>query len=155
LSSTGQAYVNFSVGSTFARRLGIGRSQLGVNWSVPVVKFDNSPIVARTQCLYLACSNINDSMNNSEANSTGSIMCQIPLTSSAYADLIEYTPPFSPQIANVGSFSSLQFQVLDDEFNAIEFSSNTNMGLELEVDYSDVINAQTSGFKRPTFSGRI
>jgi hypothetical protein len=151
LSSTGQAYVSFSSSSTFARRIGLGRSQLDTPWSVPVVKFDNSPIVARTQCLYLACSNTNDSMNNSEANYRGDIMCQIPLVSSAFGDLVEYVPPFAPQIANVGSFSSLVFQVLDDEFNPISFQSNTNLGMEMEVDYAENQNNATNVFKMPTF----
>jgi hypothetical protein len=150
LTATGQAYVSFLSSSTFSRRLGLGRTQLDTSYSVPV-KFDNSPIVARTQALYLACSNINDSMNNSEANYRGDIMCQIPLTSSAFGDLIEYTPPFSPQIANVGSFSTLVFQVLDDEFNPISFQSNTNLGMEMEVDYADTGNNQTNTFKVPTF----
>ena len=90
-------------------------------------------------------------MNNSEANYRGDIMCQIPLTSSAFGDLIEYVPPFTPQIANVGSFSTLVFQVLDDEFNPIGFQSNTNMSLELEVDYAEHDNSSTNVYKTPTF----
>lgn len=151
LSATGLAYVSFSSASTLVRRVGLGRSQLDTQYTSPIIYFDNSPIVARTQALYLACSNINDSMNNSEANYRGDIMCQIPLTSSAFGDLIEYVPPFTPQIANVGSFSTLVFQVLDDEFNPIGFQSNTNMSLELEVDYAEHDNSSTNVYKTPTF----
>jgi hypothetical protein len=149
LSATGLAYVRFLSTSSFVRRLGIGKSQLDVALTAPIIYFDNSPIVARTQALYLSCGAITDSMNNAFSGNKTNIMTQIPLTSSAFGDLIEYNPPFSPPISSTGGFSSLTFQIYDEEFNPISFQSNTNMAIELEVEYPQEQHEEMNAVRFP------
>ena len=150
--------VTFQNGANDAyRRIGLRKTLLNVEKSAAFT-FLNPPILARCQVVYL-CSNIsNDSMINSKGISYNSnIMMQVPVYNPSFGSITNYEPSFNwGKLAYPRSFSSLEFTILDDQFFPMEFATNANLLLGVEITYNEVREKesvgqiQRVGFSKPT-----
>lgn len=138
--------------TTASRRLGMTTSDAGTTiTSAAPLTMTNQPILSRTQCIYILTDMVADSITNSQG-SNHNIMAQIPIFSPEYGSIINFSPSFDyGTMSNPRSFTNLRFRILDDLFQPISFTSNTNLLISLYIKYKDD-NAGFSGqLKQPTY----
>lgn len=137
------------------RRAGLARDQIGVNYATSAVIFSNSPIIARTQVIYIASDLTNDAMTDGNTAFGNGIIAQMPIDKTGYGSNIIFDP-YSDMIRldNPRSFQSVNFRILDDLFQPIEWDTNANLALSFQVDYESTDNTEKGigQMKNPTLN---
>lgn len=144
----GVSAYQFDSGSNSAyRRIGLAAPQINVALGTATTTASNSPYLARTQCIYIHTDLANDSMTDGNTSYGSGIIAQMNLTSVAYGSIISYNVPFDfGRLQSPRPFQQITFTILDDNFIPMEFDSNANLALALEVSYKDdELNAEGIG----------
>lgn len=139
-------------GTTASRRLGMTADQDGVPIVAPAnLTMTNQPILSRTQSIFILTDMVADSITNSQG-SNHNIMAMIPIYNAEYGSLINYSPAYDyGKMSSPRSFTNLRFRILDDLFQPISFTSNTNLLVSLYVSYKQEDEGFSGQLKQPTF----
>ena len=138
--------------TTASRRLGMTTDQGGVVISAPSsLTMTNQPILSRTQCIFILTDMVADSITNSQG-SNHNIMSMVPIYDATFGSLINYSPAYDyGKMSSPRSFTNLRFRILDDLFQPISFTSNTNLLVSLYIAYKDDDQGNAGQLKQPTF----
>jgi len=120
------------------RRLGFSTDQLGV---VIIADADGNitancpPILARTSTSYLALDISTDSISSDA--SVNNIIAQIPLYSVAYGSIANFEIAYNfSKISGIPPvLHTLNFSLLDDQFQPLELCENSNVMAEFHIDH--------------------
>jgi len=149
---TGKAVEFNYLTTTAARRLGLTVDQGSIIITAPdLIIMTNQPILSRTQCIYLTTDMVSDSITNARG-SNHDIMCMVPIYNAEYGSLINYSPSYDyGKLSSPRSFTNLRFRILDDLFQGMRFTSNTNMLASLYISYPDHDRGNSGQLRQPTF----
>lgn len=137
--------------TTLSRRLGMTVNQGGVTFTnASPLTMTNQPILSRTQVIFLTTDLTSDSTTN--GGSSHGILLTIPIFNAEYGSLINYSPSHDfGKLASPRSFTNLRVRLLDDLFQPISFTSNTNLLMSLYVSYGDNDEGFNGQLKAPQF----
>lgn len=138
--------------TTASRRLGmtIADAQSLITSASPLT-MGNQPVLSRTQCIFILCDMVADSITNSQG-SNHSIMAQIPIYSPEYGTIINFSPSYDyGSMSNPRSFTNLRFRILDDLFQPMGFTSNANLLMSLYIKYAENDDGYAGQLKMPQF----
>ncbi len=75
----------------------------------------------------------------------------IPIFNAEFGTLVNYSPAYDfGKMSSPRSFTNLRFRILDDLFEPIQFTSNTNLLMSLYVSYADSDEGYKGQLKQPT-----
>lgn len=105
-------------------------------------QFELYPRLLRTSCLYLTCSASDTSKTNRIGAGIPDILTLYPMTSGEIGSVLNFQITNALIKADVlsGNLRNLTFDIRDDEFNVIEMAYNTNVNLELTIQYEDIVS---------------
>ena len=140
----------FKATTTADRRIGMTSAQFGITYTpASILTMTNQPILSRTQVIYLTTDLTSDSTSNAQANH--GILMMIPIFNAEFGSLVNYSPAYDfGKMSSPRSFTNLRFRILDDLFEPIQFTSNTNLLMSLYVSYADSDEGYKGQLKQPT-----
>jgi len=139
--------------TTLARRIGMTVEQGGVQYTnaSPFIA-TNQPILSRTQVIYLETDLTNGDSTTNGDTAQHNILLSIPITNPEYGSIITYSPSYDfGSLAGARTFSDVRFRILDDLFQPIQFTTNTNLLISLYVSYPDADEGYAGQLRNPTF----
>lgn len=138
--------------SQIYRRIGLAKAKVDTVITADAdgnIYMDNPPIIARSATAYLGIGSTNNSLTS--ASNVKDVISQIPISNYSYGSCINYEIAYDfSDIKDLPyNFSSLTFNLYDDNFKPLELCENSNVMVAFHIDYFKPQDKQPVSMRKP------